>query len=394
MAHMKKLKVLVFEYITGGGLNKSDLSESLATEGLLMLQSLVDNLAEIDAVEPIIMLDHRILGKASFNAVDLSSAKPSPTGEGWMRGNKNKEKDHVKSPHPSPLLQGEGGHILNSAALGLPPNPQNIHIITPEQECCQEFTRLMPLCDAVWPVAPESDAILQTLCEEVEHSGKLLLTSSASTVAIAGNKWLTYGHLQRHNIAAVPTKKLTDFCFSSGEWIIKTVDGVGCADSYVIADQQDFDTLTAALDKAKYIVQPHLQGEKTSLSCLFKNGRGWLVCANRQHFDLIDKQYHLIGITVNFTSNTARYLDLVNAVAKAMPGLWGYAGIDLIETVGQLLILEINPRVTTSYAGIYAALGINCARAVVELLTDDPVLKPIRNQRVNIKIDGKENHAS
>jgi len=29
--------------------------------------------------------------RAPDNAVDLCSAKPSPAGEGWVRGNKNKE---------------------------------------------------------------------------------------------------------------------------------------------------------------------------------------------------------------------------------------------------------------------------------------------------------------
>ena len=335
---MKKLKILVFEYITGGGLNKSDFPESLAREGLLMLQSLVDDLTRIDVVEPLIMLDYRMIGRLS-------------------------------------------------------PNPANIHIIGPEHDSHQEFTRLMSLCDAVWPIAPESDAILQTLCEEVERSGKLLLTPPASAVAVSGNKWLTYRQLRQHSIATVQTQKLVDFSFIPGEWMLKPADGVGCADSYMISKQKDFDTITATLDKDKYIIQPHIQGEKASLSCLFKQGRGWLLCANRQHFELINKQYHLTGITVNFQSDISNYLNLVNDVAKAMPNLWGHVGIDLIEKAEQILVLEINPRLTTSYAGIHEAIGINCARAVLELLAGDPLLQPTRNQAVNIKITGQESYA-
>ena len=336
---MKKLKILIFEYITGGGLNKSDLPESLAREGLLMLQSLLDNLTRIATIEPLIMLDFRMVGR-------------------------------------------------------LAPNPYNIHIIRSELECCQEFARLMSLCDAVWPIAPESDFILQTLCEEVERSGKILLTSPASIVAIAGNKWLTYKHLHHHSINTVATQRLSDFCFTPGEWVVKPVDGVSCEDSYLVSDQEDFDTVTTSLDKNNYIVQPHIQGEKTSLSCLFKQGRGWLLCANRQQFDIINKQYHLTGITVNFTSDTSLYQDLVNNVAKAMPDLWGYAGIDLIETPDQLLVLEINPRLTTSYAGINAALGINCADTILGLLSGNPHLEPTHNQAINIKITKKESYAN
>ncbi|MEQ1484132.1 ATP-grasp domain-containing protein [Methyloglobulus sp.] len=336
---MKKLKILIFEYITGGGLNKSDLPESLAREGLLMLQSLLDNLVGIEMVECLIMLDFRMVGR-------------------------------------------------------LATNPYDIHIIRPEHECRQELTRLMSLCDAVWPIAPESDFILQTLCEEVERSGKLLLTSPASVVAIAGNKWLTYQHLRQHSINTVPTQRLSDFCFTPSEWIVKPVDGVGCEDSYLVSDQEDFDTVTSLLDKNNYIVQPHIQGAKISLSCLFKKGRGWLLCANRQQFDIINKQYHLTGITVNFTSDISMYQDLVNDVAKAMTDLWGYAGIDLIVTPDQILVLEINPRLTTSYAGLYAALGMNCADAVLDLLSGDPHLEPTHHQAVNIETTKQESYAS
>jgi tyramine---L-glutamate ligase len=339
MASMKKLNILVFEYITGGGFSKSELPASLAKEGLLMLQSLIDNLSGIETIELFVMLDSRMVREIS-------------------------------------------------------PQPANIYVIRPEQSCHQEFIRLMLLCDAVWPIAPECDSVLETLCVAVEHSGKLLLSSSSSAVFVAGNKWLTYECLRRHFIATVETQILADFYFSSGEWIVKPVDGVGCADSFLFTNQEDFNTKTAVLDKHKCIVQPHIQGEKISLSCLFKHGRGWLVCANRQYFELINQQYHLTGITVNFTSDISKYQNVVNDVANAMPSLWGYVGIDLIETPSQILVLEINPRLTTSYAGIYKALGINCAKEVMELLTDDPQLVPIRNQAIHIKLTGKESHAS
>jgi tyramine---L-glutamate ligase len=372
MPSMKKLKILVFEYITGGGLNKSDLPESLAREGLLMLQSLLDDLAKIDSVEIFIMLDIRVMGWLFSNAVDLGSIKPSPKGEGWVRGNKNNGKDNFMIPRP---------------------RLKNVHAISPEQNSYHEFLRLMSLCDAVWPIAPESSAILQSLCEAVEQSGKILLTSPASAVAVAGNKWLTYGRVKEHSITTVPTQRLVDFVFRSGDWVIKPVDGVGCEDSYVVTNHEAFVTLTANLDKEKYLIQPHILGEKTSLSCLFKHGHGWLMCANRQHFELINKQYHLTGITVNSISDISRFQSLVKDVAKAMPELWGYVGIDLIETADEVLVLEINPRLTTSYAGIHEALGINCAEAVLGLLTGDPQLQATKNQPITITIIGQENDA-
>lgn len=328
---MKKLKILVFEYITGGGFNKSDLPESLAREGLLMLQAVLFDLSKLYTDEVCTLLDYRMVDK-------------------------------------------------------LPIQANSIHLIDSGQDCHQEFARLMTFYDAVWPIAPESEGILQTLCEAVEQSGKILLTSPASAVAVAGNKWLTYQRLSEHSVATVPTQCLVDFTYTSGEWILKPLDGVGCEASYLVTNKQDFATLTASLNKEKYLIQPHIHGEKTSLCCLFKQGQAWLLCANRQHFELINKQYRLAGITVNGLSDTPCYQALAQAIAKAMPDLWGYAGIDLVETADEILVLEINPRLTTSYVGIHEALGVNCAKASLDLLEGNPHLQATHNQSVYLNL--------
>jgi predicted ATP-grasp superfamily ATP-dependent carboligase len=315
-------------------------------------------------------------------------------------------------------------------------------IINPEQNSHEEFARLALHCDAAWPIAPEFDGILQTLCQIVELSGKRLLTSPASAVAITGNKFNTYQHLKQHDIATVPTRMYTStdgdilntgticgFCppLPSGEgwgegfqksanrdrpqhsnsisqdlaqalvelksasptckveeWLVKPFDGAGCTDSYILTDRQDFEQMRSR--QGHYVIQPHIQGKKTSLSCLFKRGSGWLVCANLQQFDIINQQYHLSKIIVNLDSDLSGYQGLVDTIAHALPELWGYAGIDLIETPDGILVLEINPRLTTSFVGIKAALGINVAENVLQLLEGKPTLKAVCNQPITIKV--------
>lgn len=321
------VKILVFEYITGGGFNKQELPDSLVDEGRLMLNALLDNAIRLNNLEVIVMLDWRLndsIGIAGIKTV----------------------------------------------------------IIRPEHDVTEEFARLVLQSDLVWPIAPEFDGILQNLCQTVEELGKVLLTSPASAVAVAGNKLKTYELLNRHHIAAVPTRMLEDE-YSVGEWMIKPVDGVGCADSYVITKRQDFELMVAR--KASYIIQPHLQGVKTSLSCLFKQGRGWLVCANLQRFEFSNRQYHLAEIVVNHRPDLAPYQSVIAEIARALPELWGYVGIDLIETATQTWVLEINPRLTTSFVGIYDALGVNIAEVVLQLLHGDPILKPVCSRSINVK---------
>jgi len=62
------------------------------------------------------------------------------------------------------------------------------------------------------------------------------------------------------------------------------------------------------------------------------------------------------------------YQQIASAVAAAIPGLWGYVGVDLIEGPDGPVVLEINPRLTTSYAGLRDAVGVNPAGLVLDLL--------------------------
>jgi predicted ATP-grasp superfamily ATP-dependent carboligase len=112
----------------------------------------------------------------------------------------------------------------------------------------------------------------------------------------------------------------------------------------------------------------------------------WLLTVNLQHFELIAGQYRLQAITVNYTDNLARYESLVAELARAFPELWGYVGIDLIETPKQILVLEINPRLTSSFIGINAATGINVCTSVLQLLSGTPHLQRTRNQAIKVAV--------
>lgn len=321
----------MFEYITGGGFNKQALPGSLAREGRLMLQALLDNLAAIDGIELVVMLDERLIGSVNNNGAMV--------------------------------------------------------VIKPESDVTEEFSRLVEQCDAVWPVAPEFDGILQALCQMVEQSGRILLTSPANAVALTGNKLRTYERLLQHDIPTVATRLFDTAEYQPGEWIVKSIDGVGCAESYLIENRQDFAAISSRLpDKARFIFQPHIQGEKTSLCCLFSQGQGWLLCVNLQCFEIINKQYQLTECIVNYRTDFNSYRDLVQAIAQAFPELWGYVGIDLIETAEQIYVLEINPRLTTSFTGIYSGLGVNVAEQVLHLLNGEPRIHPVRNQSIAVKV--------
>ena len=352
------MKILVFEYITGGGLNKQALPESLLQEGRLMLDALLADFKQLTVlpqyaeISVLVMLDARLIDQINSHGFDV-------------------------------VVVGDG------------------------QDCDAEFKHYTQKCDAVWPVAPEFDHILYKLCVSVEQAKKHLLTSSSQAVALTGNKFASYLHFKKQQINTVPTRlfkpnaedtsaQLNSLLYElttehgacvelcDEPWIIKPIAGVGCMESYVVSTLDNFKHLTKSNEE--YIIQPHINGEKLSLSCLFKAGEAWLLSVNEQYFTLQHQQYHLDSISVNVLSDYQGYTALISQIAQAIPDLWGYVGIDLIKTPTHILVLEINPRLTTSFVGLQDALGINVLQNILELLDGEATLIITKQETISLKV--------
>lgn len=326
------MKLLVFEYICGGGMAEQALPDSLAAEGRLMLQALIDQLKELASIELLIPLDKR----------------------------------------------------CNIAV------PANANIIWVDDQSHKNYlSNLIAQADAVWPLAPESQGLLADIAQQVLDQNKQLLLSSPTTVKLCSDKFATYQTLIAHKIACVETQVLAENSLNQFPIsVLKPIDGLGCEGSIVVDNPQQFEQLKAEL--THYIFQPYIAGQALSLSCLFKQGQGWLLTCNQQQIQLKQQQFNLSACLVNIPNHYPEfYQNLIDKIAKALPELWGYVGIDLIETVEQgPLLLEINPRLTTSFVGIYPATGINVAEQVIQLLTKAPQIKPTQQHIITVDIHG------
>lgn len=328
------MKILVFEYICGGGLAGQSLPPSLAAEGGMMLQALVDDLKFLPNIQLSVPLDARC-------------AKPALLAENEI------------------VVVGFGRDIMAM------------------------LPALLVEVDLFWPIAPESDGILQSLAELAAACNTETLLSDSATLRICADKWATYGELAKHRLPVVETRLFGDGAEGwVGDVVVKIADGVGCQDSFIVNADHLPAAVAALREPDRYIIQPYQSGQAASLSCLFRKGQGWLLCCNQQQIVLDQGRFSLRGCLVN-VDNPKRnfYRHLVAAIAEALPGLWGYIGIDLIETAGVgPLVLEINPRLTTSYVGIRRATGINVAEQVLRLRDTEPDLTPSINQVISINI--------
>lgn len=312
------MNVFVFEFVTGGGFAGKALPEFLP-DGEAIWQALVDDLSAIEGVDVLTLRDCR-LPRPAMSKVQI--------------------------------INTEAGRFED------------------------DYQHCLAMSDAVWPVAPEGAGILESLNRGILDAGKRLLGCQPEAVHIAASKYATAQQLNCAGIAMVPTFTSPFLMVAKGPVVAKPDDGAGCQDTLYFYTQAAAEEWTLDQGGTGFVFQPFIVGEHLSISLLCHESGCQLLSVNRQHIRLEDGQLRFHGVTINAMPDPGgRYADLALHVVSAIPGLWGYVGIDLIDTKDGPVVLEVNPRATVSYAGLRSALGFNPAEKVLLL----PDMHPLCN---------------
>lgn len=293
------MKIVVYEHFTSGALSGQDLPVELANEGNAMLHAIVSDMYANTAFEPIILRDERL---------------------------------------PNLL----GAHNLS---IGTRAQYQKIW------EKCLHSETLFLL------IAPETDGILQQLAEAVISSGKILVGSSTEAIAICSNKLRCSQFLHQNNLPTIATQTaegwLKDPAFNR-PLVCKPNYGAGCVDTYFFADAEAARAYLQQLPlelRQQQIVQPFITAQAMSFS-LFIDQRAQILSLNQQIIGF-DQQLSYKGsnIFVSYPQifSQAQGQVLINQLLMAMPGLSGFVGIDILIDEQAVWIVDINPRLTSSF---------------------------------------------
>lgn len=242
---------------------------------------------------------------------------------------------------------------------------------TTSEDIWRFWRRCINRADAVWPIAPETGGILERLSTLVLECGRILLGSRPDAVRVAASKAMTALHLQGQGVPVVPTRPADQSLLASAAgWVVKPDDGAGCVDTRLFRDSPGLERWLAAGRRSEgYVVQPYVPGIPASLSLVCREGDVCVLACNRQLIELEDDVFRYRGSIVNeIWDRDGALRAIARAVAEALPGLWGYVGLDLVLTDKGPVAMEVNPRLTTSYVGLPAVLGMNPARLVLDLL--------------------------
>ena len=327
------MNILVFEYITGGGMHEEALPPSLATEGELMLNAVVKDFNAIEDVNVMALKDYRL---------------------------------------------GRTAHCHEE------------FIIKPGESYRQKIIEIKDQIDYLLIIAPESGGLLACLCKQFSNQGISLLNSNVKGIELTSDKFKTYSHLNHYNIQQVPTISANS-AFSidkTKKYIVKPIDGAGCEGLAICSDSKEIQNSLTDKDLSQYIIQPFLQGTYASLSILAWGGVCHVLSCNKQSIFEENKTFKLKGCEVN-VFDAGKYKNYCDNLVSVLPELYGYIGVDIIIQEREIFLIEINPRLTTSYVGIYDAIGINPAELILKSFQDRqlPLLNKNKNDVIYVNLE-------
>lgn len=309
--------VLVHEYISGGGWPEPKLPNGLVAEGLAMLRA--------------VLVDFRDWGGARIT-----------TTRDYRLVNVSLPADHV--------------------------------IVLDPREHYPVLEKLAGQCTAALIIAPESDGILASLSTLMVSNGARLLGSSPGSVATAADKWACHRLFTQAGLPTPGTWHVdVDGARKAAEKagfpiVIKPVDGVGCEGISLISDTF---SLQSVLEKSRYpgtrfLLQRYIEGDHAS-ACLLVAGKDNLCLSLNRQFIHVGAPFSYQGSEVPFTGDKHQAaIELAKRAAALVPGLKGYIGVDMLITSEGCYLIEINPRLTTSYIGLRSVVNINLAEAIWE----------------------------
>lgn len=336
-------KILIHEYFTGGGWSAPDLPPDLASEGLAMLCSAVDDFSKWGGAAVYTTLDKRLAG-TSLAAGDVKIIDPAGYSE--------------------------------------------------------SISRIAAECAFALIIAPETNGILSALNKQMRDEGITLLGSDPDAIRVTGNKWVCHKILSNAGLPVPETVLVTclkpaatkrdDVLGAAYEigfpLVIKPVDGVGCEGVNLVMDMKKLRDIleSAPAFTGSILLQEYIRGEHLSVSILSTGKNFLLLSLNRQHIEEGMPFRYNGGEIMPAPGKGDDLHNLIGRILNIIPGLKGYFGIDLIKTGAGYKIIEINPRLTTSYVGLRKVININLAGAMFNAVTNGilPELAKINKNKV------------
>ncbi len=333
------MRIFVDEFVTGAGYLHRRAPESLLREGNAMVSAFVEDLAATDGVDVAVLRDARL----------------------------------------APLRQSGVKEVRIRSA----------------RQARREFDRLAASADWTALIAPEFCCHLLTRCRRVLEVGGRLLGPEPPLVELASDKQRTSEHLAAEGVPVACGRVLSegdplpaDFTYPA---VLKPRFGAGSHGVALVKSHQQ--PICVPPGESQWRLETLCPGMAASVAFLCAPGRQIPLPPCRQHISEDGRFTYLGGSLPIGPDLAARATRLACCAVATLPAPTGYLGVDLV--LGQDhkghedTVIEINPRLTTSYVGLRKSARVNLAAALLAIRTGRAVELSFSPEPVQFHPDGK-----
>jgi predicted ATP-grasp superfamily ATP-dependent carboligase len=309
----------------------------------------------------------------------------------------------VPCPHSS--IRAEGLAMLRALVADF--HSANVETVTLIGEYSLEreaeaFRKAAAGCDWSVVIAPEFDHLLEARCRWVEEAGGRLLGPAPDALRLTADKFLLSEHLARHGIPT-PASRLVRGGEALGDCVFPVVykprHGAGSQATILIRHTADWPACVtqarAEFEHEEGLVQPCVRGQPASVAYLIGPRQRLALLPATQRLSA-DGRFRYEGGEVPLPDPLAeRAVRLAGRAVECVPGLFGYVGVDLV--LGEAAdgradwVIEINPRLTTSYLGLRQLAPRSLAGAMLQIAAGEEVALSWRpgGVRFGVEVDSR-----
>jgi predicted ATP-grasp superfamily ATP-dependent carboligase len=233
-----------------------------------------------------------------------------------------------------------------------------------------ERTRFAELCraaDAAYVIAPELDGELLRRVTAAQALSRRCLNASISAVDLCGDKWEFFLHCRQAGLPTIETELLWGSDDSQLAWprVAKLRFGAGSQLMQLLTPEMEWPVCDKTDRYLELLVQPYISGTAISVAALVGSKQRYELFPVADQFIDPERGFEYGGGQIPSQWDSAVVRQLAGRVIESIPGLSGYVGIDLLipdSHPAQPIVVEVNPRLTTSYIGYRALCPENIVR--------------------------------